>query len=699
MIDRGAIYRHNKVRTTGISFDRFGKYIAAHGAKRAIELFRLRSETEVQKALARKRKRRKEKAKEKGKEQENGVNGAEAEDEAIDLSKADISEFLVPYMIIRPTGNVKSVDWCRGSKRVLQLLVSTRDNQVEVYDIQHDSKDRKSKEQSEDYNRAYGVEIPGHRENISALGLSSDDRMLASAANGSLKIWNVRTETCIRSLACGNATCAAFLPGDKIVVVGTKGGELEVFDIASSTLLETVKAHDKDLTCLHVHPDGKSVVTGSKDNTAKFWKFEVVQEEIPGTRRTFARLKLVYSRVLKLPDAVLSLRFSPDGRLLALGLNNSTVQVLFTDTLKLSLQLYGHKLPVLGMDISYDSKLIVTCGADRNVRLWGLDFGDCHKAFFPRQDVLTSVTFVPHNQEGNGHHFFSAGTDGTIKYFDGDKFEQIQRLDGHHDEVHALAVSKTGEFLVSSAHDKSIRVWEQTDEQIFLEEEREKEFEEAEQKALALSLEAEEDPDGERAEAVAAGKQTTETLMAGERIMEALDLGLEDLEVVREWEEQKVTNPNVAAPQRNLIFMALGNISAEQHVLQVIQKIKAAALQDALLVLSFERVVALFTFIRIWAEKKWDMPLTCRVLFFLLKTHHRQIVASRTMRPMLDDIRQNLRSALQEQKDIMGINLAALRYTGAQVKAQNASEYVDEDTWEDENVDKGRKKRAFLDVA
>ena len=55
----------------------------------------------------------------------------------------------------------------------------------------------------------------------------------------------------------------------------------------------------------------------------------------------------------------------------------------------------------------------------------------------------------------------------------------------------------------------------------------------------------------------------------------------------------------------------------------------------------------------IWADRQWDMPLTCRVLFFMLKTHHKQIVASRTMRSMLDDIRQNLRSALQEQKDIM----------------------------------------------
>lgn len=696
LVEKGAIFRHIKTRTVGITFDRTGKYIATHGTQRAVEIFRLRSPKEVQKSLARKQKRRKEKAKEKDEQ----TDGIEVEDEPVDLSHADISEFIVPHTIVRPSGSVKSVDWSGASKRALQLLISTRDNQVEVYDVQADVKERKSKtEQVEEYSRAYGVDVPGHRTNISSLALSSDDRMLASSSNGSLKVWNVRTQTCIRSLACGHATCAAFLPGDKIVVVGTKTGELEMFDIASSTLLETVKAHDEELTSLHVHPDGKSVVTGSKDKTAKFWEFKIVQEDIPGTRRTYARLKLVHSRTLKTADSILSVRYSPDGRLLAAALGDNTVKVFFTDSLKLFLNLYGHHLPVLSLDISYDSKLIVTCAADRNVRVWGLDFGDCHKAFFAHKEPIMQVAFVPHNQEGNGHHFFSVSKDRTIKYWDGDKFEQIQRLDGHHDEINAVAVSKTGDFVVSGGNDKGIRVWEQTDEQVFLEEEREKELEEMYEKTLTTSLEGEEDPNGENAEAVAAGKQTTETLMAGERVMEALDVGLEDLEVVRQWEAEKRLNPKLAPPQRNLIFMALGNISAEEHVLGVIQKIKAAALQDALLVLPFERVKALFTFIRIWAQQKMDMPLTCRVLFFMLKTHHRQIVASRTMRPMLDDIRQDLRGALQQQKDQMGFNLAALRHMGAQVREQKASNYVDEDTWQDEEVNKGRKKRSFLDVA
>jgi len=402
---------------------------------------------------------------------------------------------------------------------------------------------KKSKsEELPDYTRIFSVDQAGHRTDIRALALSFDDRMLASASNGSLKIWNVRTQACIRTFECGYALCCAFLPGDKIVVVGTTEGELQLFDVASATIIESVEAHDREIWTLQVHPNGRSVVSGSADKSAKFWNFEVVQEEIPGTKRTTPRLKLVHTRTLKVSDDILSLRFSPDSRLLAVALLDHTVKVFFTDSLKLFLNLYGHKLPVLNMDISFDSKLIVTCSADKNIRLWGLDFGDCHKAFFAHQDSILQVAFVPHNQDGNGHHFFSTSKDRMIKYWDGDKFEQIQRLDGHHGEIWALAVSRTGDFVVSASHDKSIRVWQQTDEQIFLEEEKEKELEELYESTLATSLGREQGEEGEDDEVARPGKQTVETLMAGEKIVDALEIGLVDHQLMQVSSFSSITN-------------------------------------------------------------------------------------------------------------------------------------------------------------
>ena len=699
--ERGVLYRQGRDRALGVSFHPKGTYIAAHGSEKAVEMWRIRSESEVQKSLARKRRRQREKA--LAAAQDGKVNGGPIEEDGTveDVASADITDVIVPCVTVRTGGKVRSISWAGGRpSNALQLLAATTNNELELYSIVMKREEKRPKsDEPPEYTRTFSVDLPGHRTDVRSLALSSDDRMLASASNGSLKIWNVRTQSCIRTLDCGYALCSSFLPGDKIVVVGNRNGELEVFDIASSALIDTVKAHEGPVWTMHVHPDGRSIATGSADKSVKFYNFEVVQEGIPGTKRTTPRFKLVHARTLKVTDDILSVRFSPDSRLIALSLLDNTIKVFFVDSLKLFLNLYGHKLPVLSMDISYDSKLIVTCSADKNIRLWGLDFGDCHKAFFAHQDSIMQVAFVPHNQDGNGHHFFSASKDRMIKYWDGDKFEQIQKLDGHHGEIWALAVSRTGEFIATASHDKSIRVWNQTDEQIFLEEEREKELEELYESTLTTSLEQDEEIGEEKSEITAAGKQTVETLMAGEKIAEALEVGIVDLEMMREWSQARATQPNLAPPARDPIFLAFNNISAEEHVLAVVQKIKAAALQDALLVLSFDKVPALFTFIQIWAERRLNMTLTCRILFFMLKTHHKQIVASQSMRPMLEGIRDNMKRSLQRQRDEIGFNLAALRFIGNRIKEKGHKEYVDEATWEEDDMGKGKKKRGFVDIA
>ncbi|KAI5926133.1 WD domain-containing protein [Camillea tinctor] len=701
--DRGTLFRHGKEKATEIIFHPRRDYFAVHGPEKSVEIWRIRNEAEIKKSLARKKKRRREKlAQKKGSQANEEPNLDNEDDQDENIGSADVTDAFAQHLIIRTGGKIRSVDWADiHGKKKLQLLIGTTNNQLELYNIALKQKSAKSKdEEVPDYERALSVDIPGHRADIRALALSSDDRLLASTSNGSLKIWSMLTQKCGKTIECGYALCCAFLPGDKLVIIGTKSGEIELFEVSTGTLLDSVTAHEGAIWSLQVHPDGRSIVSGSADKSAKFWKVQVVQEEVLGSTRTTQRLKLTHSRTLKVTDDILSLKFSPDAKYLAVSLLDSTVKVFFVDSLKLYLNLYGHKLPVLDMDISYDSKLIITCSADKNIRIWGLDFGDCHKALLAHQDSILKVAFVPNNHEGNGHHFFSASKDRTVKYWDGDKFEQIQRLDGHHGEIWALAISHRSEpaFLVSASHDKSIRVWNETDEQIFLEEEREKEIEELYEGTLTNSLEQDPDDEDEKGEVTAAGKQTSETLNHGERIAEALELGMADLHIMKEWEEAKAANPNTAPPQRDPMFLAHNGISAEEYVMKVLQKPAAAALNDALLVLPFASVPILFTFLNIFATRSMNMPLTCRILFFMLKTHHRQIVASRTMRVMLDGIKTNLRKALKRQKDEMGYNIAALKVAGMQIQDKGIKEYVDEN-WDDGNDSQNVKKRAFVHVS
>ena len=89
------------------------------------------------------------------------------------------------------------------------------------------------------------------------------------------------------------------------------------------------------------------------------------------------------TRQLRTAHEVLVLTYSPaasaDRLLLLAGLLDGTAQVLYEDSLKFFLSLYGHKLPLLCAAVSYDSQLVVTGSADKTVKIWGLDFGDCHR--------------------------------------------------------------------------------------------------------------------------------------------------------------------------------------------------------------------------------------------------------------------------------------------------------------------------------
>ena len=66
------------------------------------------------------------------------------------------------------------------------------------------------------------------------------------------------------------------MPGDRHVVIGTKKGTLQIFDLASSSMTEEVDAHQKEVWSIHLAPDKRGFVTSSGDKTVKFWQFELV---------------------------------------------------------------------------------------------------------------------------------------------------------------------------------------------------------------------------------------------------------------------------------------------------------------------------------------------------------------------------------------------------------------------------------------
>jgi len=74
-------------------------------------------------------------------------------------------------------------------------------------------------------------------------------------------------------------------------------------------------------------PDGSGFVSCSADHDVKFWEWEVAMEAPAGGGGGARRLAARHVRTLKMADDVLCARISPDGRLLAVSLLDSTIQV------------------------------------------------------------------------------------------------------------------------------------------------------------------------------------------------------------------------------------------------------------------------------------------------------------------------------------------------------------------------------------
>lgn len=673
----GSILREARDRVVSLTTDKKARVIACHGNDSVLELFTVLSEEEVQKKMTKKLKKAKKKA-------------AKTQDDTGEEAEEPVVERMLKDEIIRLT-NIKAsakIRWveclsCAGGELKVALLL--QNNTIETYSL-------KTTDKTPTANKTARLTLGGHRTDVRTLAFSSDNLAVLSASGDTVKVWNRSTLQVIRTMACEYALCSLFVPGDRQIILGTKSGKLQIFELASGSLLETIDAHNGALWSLCLAPDQRGIVTGGADKTVKFWEFELIKDQ--GTSQK--RLTVKHMRTLQLEEDVLCVKFSPDHRLLAVSLLDCTVKVFYTDTLKFFLSLYGHKLPVLCLDISHDNTLIATGSADRNVKIWGLDFGDCHRSMFAHDDSVMFLQFVPKT-----HLFFTAGKDKKIKQWDADKFELIQTLEGHHREVWCLTISPNGDHIVSSSHDKSLRLWERTREPIILEEEREMEREAEFEESMAKG-DMPVVPGETQGEAAPAGKKTVETVKAAERIMEALELYKDE---ERKMEEHKYAcrreGKELPPPNPNPILVAFGNVSPSRYVLDVIKKVRSSELEVSLLVLPFPYVPELLTLFNSFIQQGLEVELVCRCLFFLLKIHFGQISSNQMLLSVIDELRTNTLSKVREIRDLMGFNSAALQFLQREIESKEDVMFFSDATGQLEEKKKKRRKRerAILTIA
>jgi WD40 repeat protein len=135
--------------------------------------------------------------------------------------------------------------------------------------------------------------------------------------------------------------------------------------------------------------------------------------------------------------AVRSLAFSPNGKLLVTGSDDGTARVWDTSSNGNEVRGLQASGPVRGVAISSDGRF-VAAGGERTVTVWQLESGREVQRVEPGTTTNT-VAFAP-----GGHVLATGGADRSIRLWETESGRELRRLTGHGDAVQGLAFTAHG---------------------------------------------------------------------------------------------------------------------------------------------------------------------------------------------------------------------------------------------------------------
>ncbi|MEO8973156.1 MAG: NB-ARC domain-containing protein [Ktedonobacteraceae bacterium] len=195
--------------------------------------------------------------------------------------------------------------------------------------------------------------------------------------------------------------------------------------------------------------------------------------DLRGTDFSFLTVKQAYLQNVHLPEVnfshanlsssvfsdtfggILSVKYSPDGQLLAAGTADGEIRLwLASDGTPLQ-TLRGHGDWIRAVTFSPDGTLLASVGDDQAVRLWVVESSQCLKVFEGHQGRVYSVAFSP-----DGRLIASGSEDKTIRIWDVQSQKCLDVLKGHDSRVWSVRFSPDGRLLASGSEDTTIRLWE-----------------------------------------------------------------------------------------------------------------------------------------------------------------------------------------------------------------------------------------------
>lgn len=276
------------------------------------------------------------------------------------------------------------------------------------------------------------------------LAVVSPDGSTVVTAGESDALWisETRTGKVIAELHGQHAkvTSTAFSPDGKLVAAGNLDGSAGVWEAETGRLVASLTGQLGEVTSLAFSPDSTLIATSSgylykpdraddSDYTARIWEVR--------TGRNVAVMQGHTGRLF-------NVSFSPDGRYVVTTSRDNTARVWETSTGRAVAVLSKHTAPVTWAAFSHDGKYIVTASEDRTARVWALT-GALISELLGHRDEVHSATF-----SSDDKFVVTASKDQTARVWEASTGQIIAELLGHHgNDVKSAVFSPDNKFVIT----------------------------------------------------------------------------------------------------------------------------------------------------------------------------------------------------------------------------------------------------------
>ncbi len=196
--------------------------------------------------------------------------------------------------------------------------------------------------------------LSGHSGAITWAAYSPDGERIATVGYDGLRVWESGTGKRTITIRADDpvSRIAAFSPDGRFLLMAGDG--VRIWDAVSGDDAGRFDGHEDHVTAMACAVDGKRVITGSRDMTARIWSLPDGKERV----------------ILRGSDsAVSAVAFSPDGRRVATA-GRQGIHIWDAENGSELLKLEGHQGWVSSLQFSDDGRALLSAGNDGTARLW-----------------------------------------------------------------------------------------------------------------------------------------------------------------------------------------------------------------------------------------------------------------------------------------------------------------------------------------